>query len=147
MFAYDPVDLMIALTLVILAIVLAVAVGKRPRRRAGERRTLRRELDRMSARITALEMAEWRHLLTKNEPAASAPDAPSVPDNVADATPVPPAVAVSSRGPYITQMRPRHLEAAMLITVGAMLFLLAIVGLGAMIDEVPVSSGVGPPRR
>jgi hypothetical protein len=143
MLVSDPVDL-IGLALVILTIVFAVAVGIRRRPRAAKRRSLRKELDRMSARITALEGA-----LTKLESTPSAPDAPSVPDNVDDDTQVPTAVAVSSRRPHVRQRRLERAKATIL--VGAMLFLLAIVGLGAVIDAEPVSSssttGVGSARR
>src|SRR5262245_60169500 len=106
----SSVDPMIAPALVILAIVRAMAIGRRWRRRAGKRRNLARELDRMSARITALEVAYRHHLLTKLELAPSMPDAPSVPDNVAHSTPVPPVVAVSSRRPHVRQARTRHVE-------------------------------------
>jgi hypothetical protein len=150
MFADDPVAL-IALALVIFAIVLAVAVGIRRRRTAPKRRSLRRALDRMSARITALELAYRQHLLTKLE------STPSVPDNVADATPVPPVVAVSSQEPRVRQMRTRHLNgarAAMMTIVWAMMSLLVIIGLGAAVnDALRVSDsstngvGFGPPRR
>jgi type II secretory pathway pseudopilin PulG len=95
MLMYDAVaplgpELIIVLTLTF-AIVLAaiLIVGIRRRRKTGR---LRAELHRMSARITALELAENRHLLMRVK------SIPLVPEHVAETTLAPLAIAPSSEG-------------------------------------------------
>jgi len=83
-------EMMIALTAVIFAILLVAIVGIRRRRRKAAR--LRTELDRMSARITALELAENRHLLMRVK------SNPLVTEHVAETAPAPPAISASSNG-------------------------------------------------
>jgi hypothetical protein len=95
MLTYDAVmlpspEIIIALTAVTFAILLVAIAGIRRRRRKAAR--LRMELDRMSARITALELAENRHLLMRVK------SNPLVTEHIAETALAPPAIAASSNG-------------------------------------------------
>jgi hypothetical protein len=148
MFGDDSIDLRVAaLGLVILVIIMAVAIELR-RRQAKRRRRLHRELDRMSARIAAVEVAVRQLLLAKIGPAYAA-DAPSLSVHEAppNDTPAQPAVeAISYQRRRVRQTRTRHLEhqRTALIIVCSMLLLLALAGVAAWHAEpVSITTGVG----
>lgn len=82
-------EIIIALIAITFAILL-IAIGIRRRRRKAAR--LRMELDRMSARITALELAENRHLLMRVKSNSLATEHPP------ETALAPPAIAASSNG-------------------------------------------------
>src|SRR5262245_19063430 len=149
MFTDDSIGLWMALGLVILAIVLAGAIEFRRRRRA-KRRRLHREIDRMSARITAVEVAV-RQLLLAKIGRAYVDDAPPVAADVSDDTPAPPAVAaMSSQGRHVRRTRTRHREhnGTALVIVCSMLLLLALLGVAAWhAERVSITTGVGSAPR